>query len=794
MYKRCSQAGSNFDSLAQKVEILHGCLEITEIRMRDEAPGMPEQLRSLDVAKRMCEDTPQDVEKLLAKCDSLGTKSKRFIDRMRFTTADIERLEARLASSGSYLQTCNVSLILLSSRRVEAKLSKIEAEYRDDTRPKSVLSAAIIEGTRVDEEVMMAQAEEDLMGEDVHPDAIDLYREGIRRWILAIIDEEDAEEPRDRPSIVTEPTALSLRTRKPEDRPEQLDEALLQIGTTDGDKAVIPDSSQAASKSAEALPLEESDNWYGLRSLGNSEAPSREVSIKSHASKDSRWHPSNEEDASFVASMISKPFKVDPIKRDMPRERILFYFNRAFSQLDYLEQGGRSRPDVISACQDAMRATNSSLSAYHCDKFIYEGDTNNDATIDRGEFLGSMNRALSAAYATLREGIIRQISSEIQQADASARERQSRRVGATTNRVPLPLPWGFQYLDSSQVDLYDIVQGCSTNVNAPQPLPLGSFTLLAQEVYTRGNRILNSSSVHWLAALPRDRRLDFNSTFDRVRSVAIRFDLLYRDGNEAALSDLDEMLAVLNIVQSAEPSEAIKENLISLRNLRVRCESIGQLIRGFTWRLERMESEDPRRPSPQTLKDDLAGWEGAHMNSWSWLIAESANLNASWEWVVTQVQESRQWYSGFRDLTSESSGSWQAPPVWQNKLHSQAIEIARSFVKGVREENERRKAEHLRQPLKIMISELSLKEDNTHKRLHLSKCQHTLLMLYLTPCGLTLSAGQKPPKALRAKIIVRGGDLRSGESSELGCCYLTTNSPENLEMYACTEKVAVHGY
>lgn len=684
----------------------------------------------------MCEDTLKDVDELLTKCESLGTKSKRFIDRMRFTTADIARLESRLASSGVYLQQCHLSLVLLSSRRVEEKLLKIESDYKQDKRAKSVLSAALVDGQDVDQEQLMDQAESDLMSEDVHPDAITLYRQGIKSWILAASNEADTGETRQRPRISRASTSLVQRTQRHNSHQVSKNSSSSQTQTEQTGARDSDETLGLAMAPFQLPPLDADGALSGLASIANSEAPSREASIKSHASKDSDWHPSSSEDPCFVTAMILKPFSVDPLKEEMPLARKIFYFTRAFNQIDYSEHGVRSRPDVISACQEVMKAMTSDISPYHCDRFIYESDKNHDYMINKEEFLGSMIEASKAAHAILRDKALGRIRTDVQSANAAAVDRQLDSTGNGRRCIRSSLPWGFRYTETDDERVYDCVDQLWPD-HQPQPLPLYSFTSLAQEVGTRGTGILNSSSSRWSAVLPKDRLREFNSTFDRVKSIAVRFDLLYRPGYTDGLSDLDEMLAVLNIIQSALPSKEIKEHLISLRQLQTKCESIGHLMRGFTFRLEALENEIPRRPSPQTLKDDLTAWRQAHMDGWACFIADSRDFRALWTEIVEGITECRKWYAGFCVPSTQeiiTPHSQHERSKWYNTLQMQALDVARAYVGGIRNDNARRLIEHERQPQQIKIKRLCLIEENHQtapKRSLFSKRSYLLALIYL---------------------------------------------------------------
>ena len=97
------------------------------------------------------------------------------------------------------------------------------------------------------------------------------------------------------------------------------------------------------------------------------------------------------------------------------------------------------------------------------------------------------------------------------------------------------------------------------------------------------------------------------------------------------------------------------------------------------------------------------------MDTWAYLIAESIDFKAVWDGITARVEECRKWYTGFNELSlgmPGSPGSPQGLPKLHNKLESQALDIARSFVQNLRDTNARRKLEIEKQPVKFEIADL----------------------------------------------------------------------------------------
>ena len=106
VYKKCKDSSGNYAELSNEVLALHGVVKEVEelVAEQDLTSG---QNKSLSIHRQGCEDVLNDLESLLLKYESLGTKSQRTFDRMGFGMQDINSLRLRLISNVSLLEAFN---------------------------------------------------------------------------------------------------------------------------------------------------------------------------------------------------------------------------------------------------------------------------------------------------------------------------------------------------------------------------------------------------------------------------------------------------------------------------------------------------------------------------------------------------------------------------------------------------------------------------------------------------------------------------------------------------------------
>lgn len=98
VYKSCKEAPESFGNISVEVLSLHAVLKEVEELLEDQ-PLSASKKNSLATITSGCQDVLKDLQRLTKKYESLGTKSKRTWDRMRWGSNDIAELRQRLTSN-----------------------------------------------------------------------------------------------------------------------------------------------------------------------------------------------------------------------------------------------------------------------------------------------------------------------------------------------------------------------------------------------------------------------------------------------------------------------------------------------------------------------------------------------------------------------------------------------------------------------------------------------------------------------------------------------------------------------
>lgn len=106
VYKKCKDSPGNYKELSGEVGALHNVMKETEELLSQQRLS-PEQKERLKVAKTGCEDVLGDLDAMLIKYESLGTKSQRTFNRMGFGLQDMASIRLRLISNVSLLDAFN---------------------------------------------------------------------------------------------------------------------------------------------------------------------------------------------------------------------------------------------------------------------------------------------------------------------------------------------------------------------------------------------------------------------------------------------------------------------------------------------------------------------------------------------------------------------------------------------------------------------------------------------------------------------------------------------------------------
>ena len=111
LYMRCRQSSDDFKNLSDSVASLHVALRETEVYLVEQGSGASASKERLAVVTNGCEKVLKALESVLDKYESLGTRSQRAWDRLRFGLKDIECLREQLRGNALLITTFNTSLM-----------------------------------------------------------------------------------------------------------------------------------------------------------------------------------------------------------------------------------------------------------------------------------------------------------------------------------------------------------------------------------------------------------------------------------------------------------------------------------------------------------------------------------------------------------------------------------------------------------------------------------------------------------------------------------------------------------
>lgn len=178
VYGKCKDSPGNYKELSTEVGALHNVIKETE-ELLSQQTLTPQQGTRLLACQQGCEDTLKDLDEVLVKYESLGTKSGRTFDRLGFGMQDINEIRLRLISNVSMLDAFNNAS---SHARVENKLNQLIAEVRAGKREGSVISNQTFDTTAQDKKQMWEALRRELEDIGISPGTITELRQFIISW------------------------------------------------------------------------------------------------------------------------------------------------------------------------------------------------------------------------------------------------------------------------------------------------------------------------------------------------------------------------------------------------------------------------------------------------------------------------------------------------------------------------------------------------------------------------------------------------------------------------------------
>ena len=630
------------------------------------------------VARIASEKTLEKVDRFLdkhIKLDENVLKTLNIIDRAaargKFLFSGIEGLRQRVKGNADHLSQCLSALTSVSVSYICDKLEKIHADCRNGVRARTVITAAVLDGERVNVDEVLEQVQKDLVDEDVHPEGIDLQFDVIRQWAKDVADSGGLSENEDEDTARWkdfERSGFAATGNMP--TPVRKEKGI-SSPATDPEEDLY--ASSVAPRDTHLQPLPERGRSRLLQAPSE-RTLSRPSSMGSHRSQDSDWRPFPElsDDAQrYIHETLSKALSMELFSDLVEIETASTYFKRAFSQQDAYNRGYLTRNEATIIGKHAVQEAGIDISDREI-KGIIDGYDDGNAKIDREEFLGIMHELRFLIHDELKQKWRRLFD------DTNARAEQR----AATQRLVSHdegefLHWGF--LRESYVpdaSYMDIVENKPLD-SRPPVLPPWSFTVMAYEAANCVSVVDVAENEWWNKVLPDQHLRDqFHRTFTHIREIALRFALFENKNDRSQLSDLDEMVSVVRLLSQTEGTRNIAEHpMEALCQARGKAHALLREIVGFAFVLQADDGFGADsglrrlgRPSTASLPNDLKRWKENHMESWAKLIGNKAD--EEWPVIETAALASRQWYE-MRGSVASPLGNPKAKLHVKSKLRSE---------------------------------------------------------------------------------------------------------------------------
>lgn len=214
VYKKCKDSSGNYAELSSEVAALNMVLKGTEELLSQQRLTTQQEVK-LVTCRQGCEDVLNDLDRLLVKYESLGTKAQRAIDRVGFGMHDMNDIRLRLISNVSTLDAFNNASSLA---RLENKMNLLIAEVRAGKREGSVVSHKTFDSSVQNDWETWEALRRELEDVGISPGIITERRQFIIAWFKEAIAagklEEDA--PSDDAAAESDDDSMMIEQRTTE--------------------------------------------------------------------------------------------------------------------------------------------------------------------------------------------------------------------------------------------------------------------------------------------------------------------------------------------------------------------------------------------------------------------------------------------------------------------------------------------------------------------------------------------------------------------------------------------------
>lgn len=389
-------------------------------------------------------------------------------------------------------------------------------------------------------------------------------------------------------------------------------------------------------------------------------------SAGSHRSKDSNWRPFNEPNPDYVQNLLSKVLKLEYSGNDDPNV-MLVPIKRVYHQADWTDRGYLYRTEVEHHCRSATSQTDFSCDDQELIEIVRSEDKNRDGKIDCSEFVEIIHRLVDVATKDKEEKFQQLVKeSNLQGSGVSQYEQK---LLWSTRPDPAILPWGWKrdYTPSEGIR-YTSPLGA---VQRRDPeIPVRWFTSIAFNAARVCIPRISQAQEKWgrhTAKMSKDLSNEYQEALELVLLAASNFVILESSNGPTKFSDLDNMVAMAELIVLDDSPEFDGCPVAILRDLQLECYSMLTAIQGFVFELKHSESirgsmswemhehaikQDDCSDSPPSIRE----WRRLQMP------ARATKINSDsgrWDSIQETIHNCRAWIRSHPELESRVVESLQ---------------------------------------------------------------------------------------------------------------------------------------
>lgn len=196
LYKQCKNASAEFKEVQNEVLSLHAAVK----ELQDEAENEESILNRAGLGRKKelidniqnCTEVLAQLEDLLTRFNSLGTKRKKVFDVLKFGSQGLQEIRQKLMLHTSSLTLFLTRLGTGSLGRIEKKLDDIAADIRA-ARHEPSLSSVCVDNDVIEQDsawhILMKE-----LSDDFAPEDIEAHKSEIKAYIRRLIERGDLHE------------------------------------------------------------------------------------------------------------------------------------------------------------------------------------------------------------------------------------------------------------------------------------------------------------------------------------------------------------------------------------------------------------------------------------------------------------------------------------------------------------------------------------------------------------------------------------------------------------------------